>query len=136
MSLDTIGNAYFCRMFHTEVAGLRTLRIFTNTFHLPRTRTICDAVFTLPLRAGDASSGYSLAYVDCGDAGMSAADMEPRYEREAASLAGFQKTLEKQDWKSLGDVHTWLYTEHAAYSSTRLLKPAPPPLDAAVLSTY
>ena len=37
-SLDTIGNAYFLRVWHTDVAGYRSLLVVNNAFHLPRTR--------------------------------------------------------------------------------------------------
>ncbi len=41
-SLDTIGNAYFARVIHTDPAGLRRLLVVNSAFHMPRTRMIFD----------------------------------------------------------------------------------------------
>jgi uncharacterized SAM-binding protein YcdF (DUF218 family) len=41
-SLDTIGNAYFARVIHTDPAGLRRLLVVNSEFHMPRTRMIFD----------------------------------------------------------------------------------------------
>ena len=56
-SLDTIGNAYFLRVWHTDVAGYRSLLVVNNAFHLPRTRAIFDHVFSLPAAPGGRSRG-------------------------------------------------------------------------------
>ena len=44
-SLDTIGNAYFARVIHTDPLGLSTLRVITSAFHMPRTQAIFEWVF-------------------------------------------------------------------------------------------
>lgn len=137
VSLDTVGNAYFCRTIHTEPTGLRALEVYTNTFHMPRTTAIFDAVFALP-SAAKVPSGYSISYVDVGDAGMASEAMEGRYEREAASLIGWRATLARKGFKTLGDLHAWLYSEHSAYAAGRVTAalPPPPPLPPHILATY
>ncbi|KAJ1462718.1 DUF218 domain-containing protein [Pelagophyceae sp. CCMP2097] len=49
LSLDTIGNAFFLRLLHTDVGGYNRLLIVNNEFHLPRTWRIFDHVFSLSL---------------------------------------------------------------------------------------
>lgn len=37
VSLETVGNAFFTRVLHTDVRSLRRLAIINNRFHMPRT---------------------------------------------------------------------------------------------------
>src|SRR5688572_2863993 len=46
-SWDTIGNAYFCRVIHTDVRRMRRLAVITSEFHMPRTEAIFRWVFGL-----------------------------------------------------------------------------------------
>ena len=41
-SYDTIGNAYFARVQHTDPAGWRKLLVVTSAFHMPRTAAVFD----------------------------------------------------------------------------------------------
>ena len=47
-SLDTIGNAAFARLMHSEPREWTDLLVVTSEIHLPRTRAIFEWVFTLP----------------------------------------------------------------------------------------
>ncbi|CAK0861070.1 unnamed protein product, partial [Prorocentrum cordatum] len=90
LSLDTIGNAYFLRVMHTDVVGLRRLAVVTNAFHMPRTKAIFEAVFSLsgPGQAG--ASGYDLSFDEVPDTGVEAEALATRRAREMASLEGFR----------------------------------------------
>jgi len=56
-SLETVGNAYFARLLHTEVRGLRRLAIVNNRFHMARTKAVFTHVFAVPLLPGGFSVG-------------------------------------------------------------------------------
>ena len=131
-SLDTIGNAYFLRVWHTDVAGYRSLLVVNNAFHLPRTRAIFDHVFSLPAAPGAAAPDYALAYAEAPNA--LPPDVEAaRVQREAKSLAAYAKTAARV--ATLADMHDFLFFDHGAYATKRLLDPSKP-LDAAALKSY
>ena len=131
-SLDTIGNAYFLRVWHTDVAGYRSLLVVNNAFHLPRTRAIFDHVFSLPAAPGAAAPDYALTYAEAPNA--LPPDVEAaRVQREAKSLAAYAKTAARV--ATLADMHDFLFFDHGAYATKRLLDP-PKPLDAAALKSY
>jgi uncharacterized SAM-binding protein YcdF (DUF218 family) len=108
-SLDTIGNAYFTRVTHTELAGYRRLHVITSAFHMARTKAIFDFVFALPFRTprsplphstnNNNEDEYEVTYEETSD-GM---DLTPEEEeamvgrrlRERASLIGFFATLQR-----------------------------------------
>ena len=106
-SLDTIGNAYFTRTTHTELAGYRRLHVITSAFHMARTRAIFDFVFSLPWStAGGSSSStpaavleYELSYETTSDGEQLTAEEEDamvgRRARERSSLIGFFHTLHR-----------------------------------------
>src|SRR4051812_13753531 len=68
-SLDTIGNAFFARVIHTDPAGLRRLLVVNSEFHMPRTRMIFDWIFGLP----PAEPPYALDYHTVSDQGLTEA---------------------------------------------------------------
>ena len=51
-SLETIGNAYFARLMHTDVRGYRNLVIINSDWHMARTRDVYSFVFGLPHSLG------------------------------------------------------------------------------------
>lgn len=130
-SLDTIGNAFFLRVWHADPARWRRLVVVNNAFHMPRTRAIFDHVFGLPALDGS-RAGYALSYAEAPNA-MDAAVEAARSAREARSLAAYAATARRV--RTLGDLHAFLFFDHAAYAASRLLKP-PEPLDAAALRSY
>ncbi len=109
VSLDTIGNAYFARVIHTEPRGLKRLCVITSEFHMPRTKAIFDWVFGLkPLHK------YKINYVEVSDKGIDAELMKVRYARERQSL---KKVLaNKKSITTLAQFHAWLFTKHEAYA--------------------
>ena len=60
-SLETIGNAYFARLMHTDVRGYRNLVIVNSEWHMPRTRDVYNFVFGLPHSLG--GPAYKLKWV-------------------------------------------------------------------------
>ncbi|CAE7684853.1 unnamed protein product, partial [Symbiodinium microadriaticum] len=129
-SLDTIGNAYMLRTTHTDIAGWRRLTIISNQFHMPRIRAIFDKVFGLgPL----SSRHYSLHYREVPNDGMAQDVLEGRQAREAKSIENFRTTTAAMT--TLQHMHAFLFQEHLAYSSKRLLKDREP-IDAVVAGSY
>jgi hypothetical protein len=109
-SYDTIGNALFARLMHTDPRGWRRLLVITSEFHMGRTREIFRWIFSL---APD--RGYELAFESTPDAGMPAPDLEFRRAREQASLAALRALAPR--FRELAAVHAWLFTEHNAYAA-------------------
>ena len=114
-SFDTIGNAYFARLVHTEPRGWRRLLIVTSEFHRERTEAVFRWVFSIAPEAG-----YELAFESTPDVGMPAADLEFRRARERESLAAARGLLARIP--SLAELHRFLFTGHDAYSAAGLLK--------------
>jgi len=110
MSLDTIGNAYFSRVIHTDPAGFRNLLIITSKFHMPRTKEAFNWVYSLD----SSNEGYSLDFEDVPNEGIDEATLILRETKERESLEQLLKT--KNRISTLKDLHTWLYTEHGAYA--------------------
>lgn len=109
-SLDTIGNAFFARAMICDPMKLKRLCVITSLFHMPRTRTVFDWVFTLDRRESD------IEYVVTADSGMSAAQSSARTEKEQQSL----RTLVTNTIPSIGSVEqlaNFVFTAHRAYSS-------------------
>ncbi len=117
ISLDTIGNAYFARIQHTEPLGLKRLHVITSAFHLPRTEAIFKWIFSLP----SDDKPYHLTFEAVPDVGIAPPALQARQAREQASLA--QVMHLKSRLTSLLEVHRWLYQEHAAYAVA--LQPTP-----------
>eukprot|EP00981_Chlorochromonas_danica_P004894 scaffold978_cov172-Ochromonas_danica.AAC.25 len=123
-SLDTIGNAYFLRMIHVENCEFEKLIIITNDWHMSRTRAIFDTVFLLPMRSSSlqvtSHSSLHLTY-ETVPAGVSDQSiLAARIAREQQSLITFNEKT-RTLWKSMQDLHHWLFVEHNAYASKRLL---------------
>ncbi|CAE8709118.1 unnamed protein product, partial [Polarella glacialis] len=121
-SLDTVANAYLLRAIHTDVAGWRTLIVVNNAFHMPRTRAIFEKVFSLqPLpEAGE----YSVSFVEVPDEGLEPEVLAARTAREAQSLAGWTKT--SANITTMKQMQVFLFSDHMAYASKRLVKDREP----------
>lgn len=156
-SLDTIGNAYFLRTQHTDVAGWRRLLIITSEFHMPRTAAVFRFVFNACHRGlaspdADDGDGYKLTFTSVSDEGL---DIGSRVQREAANLVGFRRTVrdafgaeavvcENGDVSfasatvPLSALHKWLFSKHLAYCTHPGMVPAfsAPALSKDVLDTY
>ena len=109
-SYDTIGNAYFSRMIHTEIRNLRKLLIITSAFHLPRTEIIFNWIYHLD----PPQHHYTLSFEPVPDIGIDKKALALRKEKEEkriAQLTGLTKKI-----TTLSRLHRWLFTEHDAYS--------------------
>eukprot|EP01031_Cornospumella_fuschlensis_P025530 gene25530-30826_t len=124
-SLDTIGNAYFLRMVHLSATQFSRIVVITNDWHMPRASAIFSHVLSLPPTAESAGSGGDmqrtpLAFVSV-KAGIDDAEiLQARVSREQASLHTFTSQA-RGSLRSLRDLHQFLFTQHAAYSASRLL---------------
>ncbi|CAK9044172.1 Hypothetical protein SCF082_LOCUS25137 [Durusdinium trenchii] len=115
---------------HTDPAGWTKLLVINNAFHMPRTKEIFIKVFGLPpLPNGQ----YSLDFLEVPDEGVEPDALESRRAREAKSLASFRQR--SASISSMQQMHAFLFTEHMAYSSKRLLKDREP-VDPKVAESY
>jgi hypothetical protein len=112
-SYDTIGNAFFSRIIHTDPRGFRKLLVITSDFHLPR----AEAVFTWIYNLTPVPFSYELDFESVTDPSMEQDVLRARRERESHSLA-LLDNLAKQI-ADLPSLHRWLFTEHQAYRATR-----------------
>ena len=127
-SLDTIGNAYFARVIHTDPAVLRRLLVVNSEFHMPRTRMIFDWVFGLP----PAEPPYTLDYHTVPDLGLTELSIEARRAKEVARMEGLRRLIPRIG--SLAAMHWFLFTEHQAYAAGADPQSDAPP--AAALESY
>ncbi|PXF48291.1 hypothetical protein BWQ96_01980 [Gracilariopsis chorda] len=109
-SLDTIGNVFFARAMICDPMKLKRLCVITSLFHMPRTRTIFDWVFTLDRREVD------IEYVVTPDNGMSAAQSSARTEKEQESLRKLVVNTIPSIC-SMGQLANFLFTAHGAYNA-------------------
>lgn len=125
-SYDTIGNAYFAKVIHTDPLGLKRLKVITSDFHMPRTQAIFEFIF------GERFSDreYSLWFDSVSDEGLDQAVIAERRLREARSLQQFQARSAQVE--NLEQLHRWLFVEHNAYRLTGQREV----LDPAVLASY
>jgi hypothetical protein len=109
-SYDTIANALFARLMHTDPRAWKRLLVITSEFHMERTSEIFRWIFSLP-----PDSGYRLTFESAPDAGMTAADLNFRRAREKASLAAVRALAPRL--RDIAAVHEWLFTKHKAYAA-------------------
>eukprot|EP00966_Prymnesium_polylepis_P250536 5793506-Prymnesium_polylepis.1 len=135
VSLETVGNAFFARVIHTDVRSLRKLVIVNNRFHMPRARAVFEHVFRVPPRDGQPMSAYELEFVEVDDR-LTPEVLEVRAGKERQALPKF---LPGGPWQAetphLRALHEWLYRENTAYATKRLREERKP-LDAALLKSY
>lgn len=108
-SLDTIGNAYFTRVMHTDPAGLRKLLVITSDFHMPRSRAVFGWVFGL----GKPKPRYRLRFESVPDIGIAGSVLDSRKEKEKNDIK-ILRSLEKRI-HTMRQLHEWLFTEHLSY---------------------
>lgn len=110
-SYDTIGNAYFARILHTDPLGLRRLLVITSDYHLPRT----ELAFTWVYRLTPLISPCELHFRGVADQDMDPSILKARREREQKSLESLNGLARRLT--TIQDFHRWLFTEHTAYNS-------------------
>ena len=142
LSLDTIGNAFFTRVIHCDVAGFRRLHVITSRFHLARTKAIFEFIFgCVPT-----FKPYILSFQGTLDQVVGDV-LAARVEREKTSLASFHHmitskfntelaprpevddpgvTFAPRNNVKLRDVHQFMFTEHKAYLTREGMVPMPP----------
>jgi hypothetical protein len=111
-SLDTIGNAYLAKLIHVDPPGWRRLLVITSEFHIARTRQVFEWIY------GFEPGRYELAFEASPNEGMSADGVRSRQEKEIASMRSVRSHMERL--RSLGELHHWFFTGHAAYSARGL----------------
>ncbi|MDX1984251.1 MAG: YdcF family protein [Bryobacteraceae bacterium] len=112
-SYDTIGNAYFARVIHTDPAGFRSLAVVTSEFHMPRVERIFQWVFALD--AGERT--YQLTFFPAQNAGLNGDTLALRRQKERDSVEQLELTMASlRDLKSL---QNWLFLHHSAYAAGR-----------------
>jgi uncharacterized SAM-binding protein YcdF (DUF218 family) len=127
LSLDTIGNAFWLRLLHTEPRRWRRLHIVTNQFHMARTRFIFELVFGLPMHDNEVSwvgwrdnAPYEMTFDAVENVGLVDDVLSERERREAASLEALKRGPVSRV-RSMQDLHRFLHTKHDAYRIGREL---------------
>ena len=113
-SYDTIGNAYFSRVFHVDPRAFKHLLIITSASHMPRTKAIFQWVYGLKSPFGQ--NDYTLVFEEVPDRSMDEELLQLRVKKEKRGLESVLR-LEKEI-RTFEDFHQWLFTEHGAYSAS------------------
>jgi len=139
-SMETVGNALFARVMHTDVLSLKHIAVINNGWHMPRTMHVFSHVFGVPSGrecAHERAHMTVLTFVEC------ASGLEPTIElqrlaREKASISKFAPGGKWQtDTATLELLHLWLHRENMAYSVQRIGREAfEPSIDPAVAKSY
>eukprot|EP01102_Stenamoeba_stenopodia_P009285 TRINITY_DN2739_c0_g1_i1.p1 TRINITY_DN2739_c0_g1~~TRINITY_DN2739_c0_g1_i1.p1 ORF type:complete len:256 (-),score=27.06 TRINITY_DN2739_c0_g1_i1:3-770(-) len=110
-SYDTIGNAYFTRVMHTDIKNWRRLLILTSRFHMERSKAIFEWVFSLD----PPSNPYQLFFYATEDVGLNPEDLTIRRQKEQQSVETLiNKTIPRV--RSLNQLHDFLFQEHQLYA--------------------
>jgi hypothetical protein len=125
-SYDTIGNAYFSRVTHVEPGHFKRLMVITSEFHMPRTKSIFEWVYSLDVPP----DFFDICFESVTDEGIDKGILEARREKEKTSLASFVEIRNRT--RTLQELHEWLFTGHGAYS----ISARPKRLTGEVLKTY
>ncbi len=126
-SLDTIGNAYFARVIHTDPRGWRKLLIINSDFHMPRTQLIFRWIFGLePI-----DQPYQLTFEATASKQVQGTARMARFEREEESIRILGPVIER--CRDMSALHQWLFTEHGAYAAKEREREE---LDERLLVTY
>lgn len=131
-SYDTIGNAYYARTSHSDIAGWKTILIVTNEvcmseirvvvckslmivkFHMNRSVAIFDWVFGL------STSSYQLHYLQSPNDGLEEEALLARKTKETESLQSVHR-LAKQ-YTSLKQLWGFMNHDHALYTAQKLVE--------------
>ncbi len=108
-SYDTIGNAFFSRILHTDIRNFKKLLIITSDFHLERTKLIFEWVYSLAPK-----HNYQLEFIGTSDEAVDAVVLEARKKKEAQRM--LELAITKEKITTLSELHAWIYTQHEAYA--------------------
>lgn len=114
-SYDTLGNAFFTRIIHTDIKKMRRLHIITSEFHMQRTKVAFNLIYNLaPL-----TQEYNLSFSSVANIGLSASILATRRKKELQRLQQWQKLFE--NWQGdLGDFHALLFHWYGNYTFATL----------------
>ena len=132
VSRDTIGNAVFVRLIHTDVRKWRKLLVIDADFHLNRVVCIFDNVFGL-----QPSEQYSISYESV-PTDPDNEILQMRRDKEAEALEKFKKLWESNNFRSMEDIHKWMYGKHKAYAAPYVFELLfePVEMDKKLLNSY
>jgi len=142
LSLDTIGNAYFLRLLHTDPLYIRHLILVTNNWHMQRALSIFKRIFSIQddiSRIRRVNEPYVIDSVPV-ESGFTPELFVRREAREQESLRTFlQGPFKHID--TLYKVHHFIFQQHKAYSTNRHVqddegKRGKGQMDNVILSTY
>jgi uncharacterized SAM-binding protein YcdF (DUF218 family) len=136
VSLDTIGNAHFTRLLHTEPLGLHRLAVITSKFHMARVQAIFSHVFSIPSVRSGPYPAYTLDFVATDDY-MPADVLAARSVKEAVAAPRFGPG---SPWRrrtpSVRELHLWMFSEHKAYAVQPRLNETRAPLNLTLAKSY
>uniref|UniRef100_A0A7S2WL17 DUF218 domain-containing protein n=1 Tax=Mucochytrium quahogii TaxID=96639 RepID=A0A7S2WL17_9STRA len=118
-SFDTVGNAYFTRLLHVDVIGVKNITVVTSSFHMPRAKVIFKKVYSLRLLNAAKEERYNITFHATSDTGLEPLVLGARKEKEAASCKSFVENT--QEIKTMAQFHAFMYVSHLAYSSQRVI---------------
>ena len=146
-SYDTVGNAYFSLTMHAMPACWRRLAIVTSEFHIYRTEAVFSSTYELAeksfalsrqikpqreetIEASIASNGvehpnngheplkFDLTFFPVSDEDLFSSEvLEARAIKEREAVQRWRKDV--ASFRSLADMHAWLYATHLCYSVSR-----------------
>ena len=104
-SMDTIGNAYGCLMFHCLPLNLKNLLVITSDFHMPRSRSIFEKVFSLI-----PDNTFHLEFIET-ESSLTISD------KERTALITWNKNAES--FHTIKDLHNFLFLQHNCYCTEK-----------------
>jgi len=141
-SMETVGNAFFVRVLHSDVLGFHRMAVINNAWHMRRTSDVFSHVFSVPRRSEKLESTRRpvLTFVACAS-GLDAQVERHRLASEEVKIPKFALGSKWQaDTRTLESLHLWLHRENMAYSPSARHHGEPsslrPPVDPSVAQSY
>ncbi|KAG8470237.1 hypothetical protein KFE25_008658 [Diacronema lutheri] len=129
---DTIGNAFFARVMHTDLRPeWRDLLVITSQFQMARTQAIYTWIFSLEPRP--AARPYRLRFESVRDDCLDPHVLALRRAKEADSLHKLEAGPLMR-MRTLAEAHEFIFRRHSGYSVRGVTSKQP--LDSALADTY